>query len=140
MSDLENRSKSPEMNSNNNSDEILNTGTDTEKVNSSDKPSDNAPIGNEKTNEQFESEKSERLTQLPLARIRTLIKADQDVTIASQESVFLIAKATELFVETVAKEMHRVTHGQKRKTIYRKDMDAVIETMDEYAFLEGALD
>jgi len=38
-------------------------------------------------------EKSEKLTKLPLARIRTLIKADQDVAIASQESVFLIAKA-----------------------------------------------
>lgn len=41
-----------------------------------------------------EAEKSEKLTRLPIARIRTLIKADQDVTIASQESVFLIAKAT----------------------------------------------
>jgi len=92
------------------------------------------------TTEQFESEKNERLTKLPLARIRTLVKADQAITIASQESVFLIAKATELFIEAVAIEMHRVTQGQKRKTIYRKDLDAVVETMDEYAFLEGALD
>ena len=90
--------------------------------------------------EQNENEKSERLTRLPLARIKTLIKADQDVTIASLESVFLITKATELFIETIAKEMHRITQGQKRKTIYRKDMDAVIEMMDEYAFLEGVLD
>ena len=87
-----------------------------------------------------ENEKSERLTRLPIARIRTLIKADQDVTIASQESVFLIAKATELFIETLAKEMHRVTQGQKRKTVHKKDMDSVIEMLDEYAFLEGALD
>ena len=106
--------------------------------------SENA-VNEEKNNnnehvEQAETEKNERLTRLPLARIRTLVKADQDVTIASQESVFLITKATELFIETVAKEMHRVTLQQKRKTIYRRDIDAVIEAMDEYAFLEGVLD
>lgn len=39
-------------------------------------------------------EKSERLCKLPISRVRTIIKADQDVSIASQESVFLISKAT----------------------------------------------
>nr|CAB3265006.1 DNA polymerase epsilon subunit 4-like [Phallusia mammillata] len=90
--------------------------------------------------ESGEAEKTEKLTRLPLARIRTLIKADQDVTIASQESVFLIAKATEIFVQTMAKEIYRVTQGQKRKTVYKKDFDSVVEMMDEYAFLEGAID
>ena len=90
--------------------------------------------------ETAENEKSERLTRLPMARIRTLIKADQDVSIASLESVFLITKATELFIETLAKEMHKVTQGQKRKTVYKKDMDSVIEVLDEYSFLEGALE
>ncbi|CAK8685532.1 unnamed protein product [Clavelina lepadiformis] len=44
--------------------------------------------------EHLETEKCERLTRLPIARIRTLVKADDDVSIASQESIFLITKAT----------------------------------------------
>lgn len=35
-----------------------------------------------------------RLAKLPLSRIKTLMKADPDVSLASQESVFIIAKAT----------------------------------------------
>ena len=35
-----------------------------------------------------------RLSKLPLARIKALMKADPDVSLASQESVFIIAKAT----------------------------------------------
>uniref|UniRef100_F7BPT5 Transcription factor CBF/NF-Y/archaeal histone domain-containing protein n=2 Tax=Ciona intestinalis TaxID=7719 RepID=F7BPT5_CIOIN len=72
-----------------------------------------------------------------MARIRTLIKVDPHVTIASQESVFLIAKATELFVDSLAKNMYRITQQQKRKTIQKKDLEAVIEVMDEFAFLDG---
>ena len=35
-----------------------------------------------------------RLVKLPLSRIKALMKADPDVSLASQESVFIIAKAT----------------------------------------------
>lgn len=35
-----------------------------------------------------------RLAKLPLSRIKALMKADPDVSLASQESVFIIAKAT----------------------------------------------
>lgn len=35
-----------------------------------------------------------RLAKLPLSRIKSLMKADPDVSLASQESVFIIAKAT----------------------------------------------
>lgn len=35
-----------------------------------------------------------RLAKLPLSRIKALMKADPDVSLASQESVFVISKAT----------------------------------------------
>lgn len=35
-----------------------------------------------------------RLSKLPLTRIKALMKTDPDVSLASQESVFIIAKAT----------------------------------------------
>ncbi|KAM8745908.1 DNA polymerase epsilon subunit 4 [Acanthopagrus schlegelii] len=81
-----------------------------------------------------------RLSKLPLARIKALMKTDPDVTLASQESVFIIAKATELFVEMIAKDALVYAQQGKRKTLQRKDLDNAIEAIDEFAFLEGTLD
>ena len=39
-------------------------------------------------------ERTERLLRFPLTRIKTIIKTDSDVTLASQDAVVLIAKAT----------------------------------------------
>ncbi|KAG5850805.1 DNA polymerase epsilon subunit 4 [Anguilla rostrata] len=81
-----------------------------------------------------------RLAKLPLSRIKALMKADPDVSLASQESVFIIAKATELFVEMIAKDALIYAQQGKRKTLQRKDLDNAIEAIDEFAFLEGTLD
>ncbi|XP_077058831.1 DNA polymerase epsilon subunit 4 [Siphateles boraxobius] len=81
-----------------------------------------------------------RLAKLPLSRIKTLMKADPDVSLASQESVFIIAKATELFVEMITKDALVYAQQGKRKTLQRKDLDNAIEAIDEFAFLEGTLD
>ncbi|TRZ01418.1 hypothetical protein DNTS_015156 [Danionella cerebrum] len=80
-----------------------------------------------------------RLAKLPLSRIKALMKADPDVSLASQESVFIIAKATELFVEMIAKDALVYAQQGKRKTLQRKDLDNAIEAIDEFAFLEGTL-
>ncbi|CAN9500446.1 unnamed protein product [Ophioblennius macclurei] len=81
-----------------------------------------------------------RLSKLPLARIKALMKTDPDVSLASQESVFIIAKATELFVEMIAKDALVYAQQGKRKTLQRRDLDNAIEAIDEFAFLEGTLD
>ncbi|XP_008334206.1 DNA polymerase epsilon subunit 4 [Cynoglossus semilaevis] len=81
-----------------------------------------------------------RISKLPLARIKALMKTDPDVSLASQESVFIIAKATELFVEMIAKDALVYAQQGKRKTLQRKDLDNAIEAIDEFAFLEGTLD
>ncbi|XP_077463984.1 DNA polymerase epsilon subunit 4 [Stigmatopora argus] len=81
-----------------------------------------------------------RLSRLPLTRIKALMKNDPDVSLASQESVFIIAKATELFVEMIAKDALVYAQQGKRKTLQRKDLDNAIGAIDEFAFLEGTLD
>ncbi|XP_074834480.1 DNA polymerase epsilon subunit 4 [Carettochelys insculpta] len=81
-----------------------------------------------------------RLPRLPLARVKALVKADPDVSLASQEAVFVLARATELFVETIAKDAYVYAQQGKRKTLQRKDLDNAIEALDEFAFLEGTLD
>ncbi|XP_060024622.1 DNA polymerase epsilon subunit 4 isoform X2 [Lagenorhynchus albirostris] len=77
-----------------------------------------------------------RLSRLPLARVKALVKADPDVTLAGQEAIFIL----ELFVETIAKDAYCCAQQGKRKTLQRRDLDNAIEAVDEFAFLEGTLD
>ncbi|XP_027720836.1 DNA polymerase epsilon subunit 4 isoform X1 [Vombatus ursinus] len=81
-----------------------------------------------------------RLSRLPLARVKALVKADPDVTLAGQEAIFILARAAELFVETIARDAYFCAQQGKRKTLQRKDLDNAIEAVDEFAFLEGTLD
>ncbi|XP_032509434.1 DNA polymerase epsilon subunit 4 isoform X2 [Phocoena sinus] len=78
-----------------------------------------------------------RLSRLPLARVKALVKADPDVTLAGQEAIFILARAAELFVETIAKDAYCCAQQGKRKTLQRRDLDNAIEAVDEFAFLEG---
>ncbi len=48
----------------------------------------------EATSSNDKSTRHDRITRLPLTGIKSIIKTDPDVTLASQESVLLIAKAT----------------------------------------------
>lgn len=45
-------------------------------------------------NTNTESEKTERIVKLPLSRIKHMVKLDPDVTLASQDAVLMIARAT----------------------------------------------
>ena len=36
--------------------------------------------------------------QLPLARVRSIMKSDPDITLASQDAVFVIAKVTYMYM------------------------------------------
>ncbi|XP_033636298.1 DNA polymerase epsilon subunit 4-like [Asterias rubens] len=94
----------------------------------------------EETSLKNKSTRHDRITRLPLTRIKNIIKTDPDVTLASQESVLLIAKATEMFLQHFAKTSYNQTARGKRKTIKRQDVDLSIEALDAYAFLEGMMD
>jgi len=85
-------------------------------------------------------EKTEKLTKFPLGRVKHIMKMDPDLTMASQESVFLVTKALEMFVESLAREAYGYTERAKKKTVAKTDVDKAIDTADCLAFLEGAMD
>lgn len=78
--------------------------------------------------------------QLPLTRVRMMIKSDPDVSIVGQDALMVITKATEMFIAYVARECYTQTLQAKRKTIQKRDFDACIPPRDELAFLEGTID
>lgn len=94
----------------------------------------------EKVNSTSESGEPEaRLFQLPLTRIRNLMKLDPDMNIASLESVFVVTRATELFIESLAREAFSYTTQSKKKTMQKRDVDLAISSVDSLMFLDGAM-
>ncbi|XP_018429420.1 PREDICTED: DNA polymerase epsilon subunit 4 [Nanorana parkeri] len=63
-----------------------------------------------------------KLVKLPLSRVKALMKFDPEVSLASREAVFLISKATEILIQTIAKDAHVYAQRNKRKTLQRRDI------------------
>ncbi|XP_016953527.1 DNA polymerase epsilon subunit 4 [Drosophila biarmipes] len=80
-----------------------------------------------------------RLTQLPLARIRNIMKLDPDLHMANNEAVFTVAKAVELFIASLSRESYTYTAQAKKKTIQKRDVEMAISAVDSLMFLDGAM-
>ncbi|XP_066141346.1 DNA polymerase epsilon subunit 4 isoform X1 [Euwallacea fornicatus] len=78
--------------------------------------------------------------RLPLARIKQIMKMDPDVQLLQQDAIFLVTKATEMFIEFMAKECRQQMPVNKRKTIMKRDVDLAIESIPQLCFLDGALE
>merc|ERR1712241_192008 len=85
-------------------------------------------------------EVEEKLFRFPLGTIKRIVKMDPDVTMTSADGVFVISKAVELFVESLAIESYTYTANSKKKTISRQDVEKAIDAVDALAFLDGAMD
>lgn len=81
-----------------------------------------------------------KLIRLPLTRVKYIMKLDSENGKASKDSVFLITKATELFLEYLGRECVKYAVQSKRKTVQRRDINAVIDGVPQLCFLEGALE
>jgi len=69
---------------------------------------------------------------LPLARVKTIMKSSPDVENIGQESLFLITKATELFIMYLTKLSQR--HGNDQEVEY-SDLAAIVQRKDSMEFL-----
>lgn len=79
----------------------------------------------------------ERQTRLPVSRIKTMMKFDPDVNIIAQEAAYLVAKASEQFIEVLAKACYANTLVEKRKTMKLKDCEQAIVDNARLCFLDG---
>lgn len=62
------------------------------------------------------------------------------MTLINTEAAFAVAKATELFIESLAREAFSYTAKAKKKTVQKRDVDLAISNVDALMFLEGAMD
>src|SRR5574343_544381 len=67
--------------------------------------------------------------QLPLARIKKIMKTDEDVKMISSDTPVLFAKACELFILEITRRCWVYTEENKRRTLQKSDIaDAIIHT------------
>eukprot|EP00924_Labyrinthula_sp_SR-Ha-C_P006194 snap_masked-scaffold_63-processed-gene-0.35-mRNA-1 protein AED:0.17 eAED:0.17 QI:0/-1/0/1/-1/1/1/0/237 len=72
---------------------------------------------------------------LPLARIKRIMKADADVDMISAEVPILFAKACELFVLDLTTRTNFVVNCEDRSNLEEEDFERVIHKTQQYDFL-----
>ncbi|XP_050075553.1 DNA polymerase epsilon subunit 4 [Anopheles maculipalpis] len=97
------------------------------------KPNDDNAAANSKATPE------ERLATFPFARIKQIMKLDPDVGIVSAEAIFVVTKAAELFLQTLAKDASSHTLASKKKTMSKRDVEVAIDNVDALMFLEGMM-
>lgn len=107
---------------------------------------DNAPV---ETSQQTLQQFWEKVTQdilkvnaddfktqaLPLARIKKIMKLDEEVKMISAEAPVLFAKAAEIFIHELTLRAWSHTEDNKRRTLQRNDIAMAISKSDQFDFL-----
>lgn len=73
--------------------------------------------------------------ELPLARIKKIMKLDDEVKMISAEAPIIFAKAAELFIQEVTIRAWLHTEENKRRTLQRNDVALAISKYDQFDFL-----
>ncbi|XP_017701213.2 nuclear transcription factor Y subunit C-3-like [Phoenix dactylifera] len=72
---------------------------------------------------------------LPLARIKKIMKADEDVRMIAAEAPMLFARACEMFILELTYRSWAQTEENKRRTLHKNDIAAAITRTDIFDFL-----
>jgi nuclear transcription factor Y, gamma len=72
---------------------------------------------------------------LPLARIKRIMKSDEDVRMISAEAPVLFAKACELFIIDISVRSWNYSQLHKRRTLQKEDVKEAIQKTDVFDFL-----
>ncbi|KAF4522491.1 hypothetical protein B566_EDAN002576, partial [Ephemera danica] len=72
---------------------------------------------------------------LPLARIKKIMKLDEEVKMISSEAPVLFAKAAEIFILELTLRAWVHTEDNKRRTLQRNDIAMAITKYDQFDFL-----
>ncbi|KAF4073919.1 hypothetical protein AMELA_G00248780 [Ameiurus melas] len=76
-----------------------------------------------------------RMQELPLARIKKIMKLDEDVKMISAEAPVLFAKAAQIFITELTLRAWIHTEDNKRRTLQRNDIAMAITKFDQFDFL-----
>ncbi|CAM9402126.1 unnamed protein product [Discosporangium mesarthrocarpum] len=72
---------------------------------------------------------------LPLARIKRIMKSDEDVRMISAEAPVLFAKACEMFILELTLRSWCYSEKNKRRTLQKEDIQTAIKKTEIFDFL-----
>ena len=73
----------------------------------------------------------------PLARVKKIIKLDEDVKRISPDALFLFSKATEMFLANLAVETEEIMDAHRRRTVKLTDLNHAIHKSVRNKFLQS---
>ncbi|RHZ81339.1 hypothetical protein Glove_121g60 [Diversispora epigaea] len=76
-----------------------------------------------------------KVHQLPLARIKKVMKTDEEVKMISAEAPILFAKACDIFITELTMRAWHSAEECKRRTLQRSDIASAIKKIDMFDFL-----
>ncbi|KAL9240787.1 hypothetical protein vseg_014965 [Gypsophila vaccaria] len=76
-----------------------------------------------------------RTHSLPLARIKKIMKSDDNVRMISAETPVLLSKACDIFIQELALRSWVSTETSKRRTLQKSDVSFAVSTSDLFDFL-----
>ncbi|KAL4894746.1 histone-fold-containing protein [Aspergillus ambiguus] len=78
---------------------------------------------------------------LPISRIKKIIQLDEDIVQCSSNATFVIAMATEMFIQYLTEQGHNVVKSERkpRKTVQYKDLAAAVSRIDNLEFLADVI-
>ncbi|RUS75916.1 hypothetical protein EGW08_016329 [Elysia chlorotica] len=72
-------------------------------------------------------------TSLPLSRVKTIMKSSPEVSSISQEALHLTGKATELFIQALARFSHQ--QSDDKSALSYRDLAEVVNSEETLQFL-----
>ncbi|CAF1306702.1 unnamed protein product [Rotaria magnacalcarata] len=83
---------------------------------------------------------SARSYQLPLTKVKSIIKLDNNTRMISHDSVYLLTLATEEFIRMLTRDAHSSMKQCASKRLDRLHIFSSINTNPLYEFLDGSFD
>ncbi|KAK2181828.1 hypothetical protein NP493_380g02058 [Ridgeia piscesae] len=74
---------------------------------------------------------------LPISRIKTIMKSSPEVSNIGQESLFLITKSTELFVQELSRMM--MTNAADGNNLSYNDLSQIVDEQETLQFLQDII-
>ena len=80
---------------------------------------------------------NKRFTELPVARIKKIIHADDDIGACSNNAAFAITVATEMFIRHMSEQTYNVVRSERRprRTLAYRDVATAVHKYDNLEFL-----
>ncbi|KAL4942143.1 hypothetical protein BDV06DRAFT_193021 [Aspergillus oleicola] len=80
-------------------------------------------------------------TSLPISRIKKIIQLDDDIVQCSNNATFVVAMATELFIQYLVEQGYNVVKSERkpRKTVQYKDLATAVSRIDNLEFLADVI-